>query len=157
MGHLLGTESSLVPLIDRLNRYPIGLVDSPRLREILSLLLAEREAEVASRFPLHEATPAELACNVKCIGLAPDACIRPRNECFAGIDQQVCLGCDACISTCEHDAIHLVPRPNPAIPPRTKDQMFAPILWEKGRLWPFVADRASQGWRTLTRRHRVDG
>ena len=47
MGHLLGTKSSLVPLIDRLNRYPIGLVDSPRLREILSLLFDEREAEVA--------------------------------------------------------------------------------------------------------------
>ncbi len=402
MGHLLGTKSSLVPLIDRLNRYPIGLVDSPRLREILSLLFDEREAEVASRFPLHEATLAELAertrmpaedllpilesmadkglvmdlpygeqtyyllvpgligfmeftfmrrrarltsevsmpelarlmsdylhengragqagelfgsptqltralvyrehvpvesritdyedarriiehadycavtlcfcrhkkehlgepcrkgapvedicmvlgegarflvrrgfakeldkaamlakleqahalglthvtdnireqpsfvcnccrcccelmagvqmgfadgiakapflaeidpqrcdycgecmkaCNVKCIGLATDARSRPRAERFAGIDQQVCLGCGACINACEHDAIHLVPRPNPALPPRTKGQMFARILWEKGRLWPFVADRASQGWGTLTRRRRVD-
>ena len=56
MGHLLGTKTSLVPLIDRLNRCPIGLVDSPRLREILSLLFAEREAAVAACFPLHEAT-----------------------------------------------------------------------------------------------------
>ncbi len=38
MGHLLSTKSSLVPLIDRLNRYPIGLVDSEKLREILSIL-----------------------------------------------------------------------------------------------------------------------
>jgi len=61
MGHLLGTKSSLVPLIDRLNKYPIGLVDTDKLREILALLFSEREAFVASRFPLEEATLAELA------------------------------------------------------------------------------------------------
>ncbi len=60
MGHLLSTKSSLVPLIDRLNRYPIGLVDSTKLREILTLLFTEQEAFVASRFPLHEATAREL-------------------------------------------------------------------------------------------------
>jgi ferredoxin len=60
VGHLLSTKSALVPLIDRLNRYPIGLVDSAKLREILSLLFDEREAYVASRFPLMEATLAEL-------------------------------------------------------------------------------------------------
>ncbi|WP_462321712.1 4Fe-4S binding protein [Halochromatium sp.] len=61
MGHLLSDKSALVPLIDRLNRYPIGLVDSPRLRQILGLLFDPREAEVAARFPLTEATQAELA------------------------------------------------------------------------------------------------
>lgn len=60
MGHLLSTKSSLVPLIDRLNRHPIGLVDNGKLREILSLLFDEREAYVASRFPLMEATLEEL-------------------------------------------------------------------------------------------------
>ena len=60
MGHLLSTKSSLVPLIDRLNRYPIGLVDNAKLREILSLLFDPREAFVASRFPLMEATLDEL-------------------------------------------------------------------------------------------------
>ncbi len=60
MGHHLGTKDSLVPLIDRLNKYPIGLVDSAKLREILALLFDEREAFVASRFPLEEATLAEL-------------------------------------------------------------------------------------------------
>jgi len=61
MGHLLSAKSSLVPLIDRLNRHPIGLVDNDKLREILSLLFDEREAYVAARFPLMEATLAELA------------------------------------------------------------------------------------------------
>jgi ferredoxin len=61
MGHLLSTKSELVPLIDRLNRHPVGLVDNDKLREILSLLFDEREAYVASRFPLMEATLAELA------------------------------------------------------------------------------------------------
>jgi Fe-S-cluster-containing hydrogenase component 2 len=61
VGHHLGSKSSIVPLIDRLNKYPIGLVDSGKLREILALLFDEREAFVASRFPLEEATLAELA------------------------------------------------------------------------------------------------
>ena len=60
MGHHLGSKSSIVPLIDRLNKYPIGLVDSGKLREILTLLFDEREAFVASRFPLEEATLPEL-------------------------------------------------------------------------------------------------
>ncbi len=60
MGHLLSTKSSLVPLIDRLNRYPVGLVDSEKLREILSILFSEEEAFIASRFPLQEATLGEL-------------------------------------------------------------------------------------------------
>jgi len=60
MGHLLSAKSSLVPLIDRLNRYPIGLVDSAKLREILALLFDDREAFVASRFPLMETTLEEL-------------------------------------------------------------------------------------------------
>lgn len=61
MGHHLGSKSSVVPLIDRLNKYPVGLVDNEGLREILGLLFDETEAFVASRFPLHEATLAELA------------------------------------------------------------------------------------------------
>lgn len=61
MGHLLSTKSSLIPLIDRLNRYPVGLVDSGKLREILSILFSEDEAYIASRFPLQEATLEELA------------------------------------------------------------------------------------------------
>lgn len=60
MGHHLGSKDSLVPLIDRLNKYPIGLVDTAKLREILALLFDEREAFVASRFPLEEATLPEL-------------------------------------------------------------------------------------------------
>jgi ferredoxin len=61
MGHLVGSKSSLTPLIDRLNRYPIGLVDSDKLRQILNILFAEDEAFVASKFPLTEATIGELA------------------------------------------------------------------------------------------------
>lgn len=61
MGHHLGSKSSLVPLIDRLNKYPVGLVDSEKLRKILTLLFDHREAFVASCFPLEEATLAELS------------------------------------------------------------------------------------------------
>ena len=61
MGHLLSAKSELVPLIDRLNRHPVGLVDNAKLREILSLLFDAREAQVAAGFPLMEATLGELA------------------------------------------------------------------------------------------------
>jgi Pyruvate/2-oxoacid:ferredoxin oxidoreductase delta subunit len=60
MGHHLGSKDSIVPLIDRLNKNPIGLVDNDRLRQILAMLFSEEEAFVASRFPLEEATIDEL-------------------------------------------------------------------------------------------------
>ncbi len=59
MGHI-GAKISIVPLIDRLNKYPIGLVDNEKLREILSFLFSEEEAFIASKFPLEEATLNEL-------------------------------------------------------------------------------------------------
>ena len=90
-------------------------------------------------------------CNVKCIGLADGARAGPRSERYAGVDTKVCLGCGACIDACEHGAIQLVPRPDPKTPPKNKGQMFARILWEKGRLWPFIVDGAGRGWRTMTR------
>ncbi len=60
MGHHLEGKSSIVPLIDRLNKYPVGLPDSDKLRRILAILFTEDEACVASRFPLTEATLPEL-------------------------------------------------------------------------------------------------
>lgn len=60
MGHHLDGKSSIVPLIDRLNKYPVGLPDSGKLRRILAILFTEEEAHVASRFPLTEATLPEL-------------------------------------------------------------------------------------------------
>jgi NAD-dependent dihydropyrimidine dehydrogenase PreA subunit len=60
MGHIANAKSSLIPLIDRLNQYPIGLVDNDILREILSILFTEDEAYVGSKFPLMEATLDEM-------------------------------------------------------------------------------------------------
>lgn len=60
MGHNLEGKNSIVPLIDRLNKNPIGLPDSDKLRQILSILFSEDEAFIASRFPLTEATIKEL-------------------------------------------------------------------------------------------------
>ncbi len=61
MGHIAESKNHLVPLIDRLNRYPIGLVDNEILREILSILFTADEAHVASCFPLEEATLSEMS------------------------------------------------------------------------------------------------
>lgn len=60
MGHHLDGKNNIVPLIDRLNKYPIGLPDNDKLRQILAILFTEEEAYVASRFPLTEATLREL-------------------------------------------------------------------------------------------------
>lgn len=60
MGHVSYSKDNLIPLIDRLNKYPIGLVDNEILREILSLLFSAEEAYVGSKFPLMEATLSEL-------------------------------------------------------------------------------------------------
>lgn len=60
MGHHLEAKNSIVPLIDRLNKYPIGLPDTDKLRQILAILFSEDDAYIASRFPLTEATLIEL-------------------------------------------------------------------------------------------------
>lgn len=65
MGHITLSKKTLIPLIDRLNKNPIGLVDNEKLREILSLLFDEKEAYVASKFPLTEATIDELSLYTK--------------------------------------------------------------------------------------------
>ena len=60
MGHHQDGKDAIVPLIDRLNKYPIGLFDNEKLRRILEILFTREEAFVASRFPLQEATLPEL-------------------------------------------------------------------------------------------------
>ncbi len=60
MGHHRTSKNDLVPLIDRLNKYPVGLFDNDKLRRILEILFSEDEAYVASRFPLEESTLQEL-------------------------------------------------------------------------------------------------
>lgn len=60
MGHHGEGKSNIVPLIDRLNKYPIGLPDTDKLRKILAILFSEDDAFIASRFPLTEATLKEL-------------------------------------------------------------------------------------------------
>ena len=76
MGHLISSKSHLVPLIDRLNRYPVGLVDNEKLREILALLFSEEEAMIASCFPLAETTREEL---VTLTGITADV-LQPKLE-----------------------------------------------------------------------------
>ena len=80
-------------------------------------------------------------CNVKCIGLPRERRTSDKSDRRAKIDPEVCLGCSACISVCEKDAIKLVPREDYRIPPKNKGRMFTRILWEKGRLSPFVVSR----------------
>jgi ferredoxin len=54
----------IVRLVDRLNCYPVGLPDSPDVREFLSIFLTPDEALLASKFPLREASSEELSSAV---------------------------------------------------------------------------------------------
>jgi Na+-translocating ferredoxin:NAD+ oxidoreductase RNF subunit RnfB len=60
MGHLAGKEEILKDLQKRLHRNPIGLPEHPSAYEILSILFAEKEAEVGSKFPFGVVTIEEL-------------------------------------------------------------------------------------------------
>jgi ferredoxin len=100
------------------------------------------------------------ACNVKCIGLVSDARGRAGRGAgktarrYAEIDSDVCLGCGVCASACERGAISLVKRRRHRRPPRSPAGLFARILWEKGRLVPFVAEGLRRRWRLPPLRRR---
>ena len=88
------------------------------------------------------------ACNAKCIGLAASARGAPKNARFGAVDEAVCLGCGACIRACEKGALTLIPRAHRPRPPRSRDGLFARILWERGRLWPFIREEFARRWRS---------
>lgn len=92
------------------------------------------------------------ACNAKCIGLAEDARARPKDQRWAQVDPEICLGCGACLQACEQAALTLVPRAKRPRPPRDRNALFARILWDKGRLMPFIADGLRRGVERLRRR-----
>ncbi len=100
------------------------------------------------------------ACNVKCIGLGADARsgagqgIGMRAERYAEVNTDVCLGCGVCVPGCERGAISLVRRRGYRTPPRNPASLFARILWEKGRLGPFIAEGLRRRWRLPPLRRR---
>lgn len=80
------------------------------------------------------------ACNAKCIGLASESRTRPKDRRWAAVNPEVCLGCGACLHACERGALSLKPRAKRPRPPRDRNGLFARILWDKGRLLPFLAE-----------------
>lgn len=89
------------------------------------------------------------ACNVKSIGLAKDREFKNKSDRYAAVYKEICLGCAACISSCEKGALTMIPRGNIQIPPYRKKNLFARILWEKGRLTPFLISRVKKAVRNL--------
>ncbi|MGB5834158.1 MAG: 4Fe-4S binding protein, partial [Thiohalocapsa sp.] len=92
------------------------------------------------------------ACNAKCIGLAELARPMPKDQRWAQIDTSVCLGCGACLSVCEQEALSLIPRSKRPRPPRNRNALFARMLWDKGRLLPFVSEGLRRGFGRMRRR-----
>ena len=77
------------------------------------------------------------ACNVNAItaavaekGSQPRAC----GECT----DAVCVGCGAWLPVCQRNALFLGERPVRPLPPEKRKDMFKAILWEKGRLKPYL-------------------
>ena len=91
------------------------------------------------------------ACNVKSIGLAKNTTFQSRSERYAAVSREVCLGCAACISSCEHGALAMKPRPNPQVPPHKRKDLFVRLLREKHRLMPFLVARVKKKARNLLR------
>jgi len=100
------------------------------------------------------------ACNVKFIGLGADApsgagqVIGMRAERDAEVKTEVCLACGVCVAGCERGAISLVRRRGYRTPRRNPASLFARILWEKGRLGPFIAEGLRRRWRLPPLRRR---
>jgi NAD-dependent dihydropyrimidine dehydrogenase PreA subunit len=102
------------------------------------------------------------ACNVKCIGLGAGARTRTKpghgfgteEHRYAEVKSDICLGCGVCVGVCERGAISLVKRRGHRTPPRNPVSLFGRILWEKGRLMPFVAAGLKRRWRLLPLRRR---
>jgi len=54
------------------------------------------------------------------------------------VDTDVCLGCGVCVPACAQGAIRLRPRDGYGKPPGQPVSLYARMLWEKGRLWPYI-------------------
>lgn len=74
MGHLSPAgRASLLPLVERLNRMPMGLPPTDDLYQILELLFTSQEAAVVARLPVEEVTLAEASrrCGLPASELEP--------------------------------------------------------------------------------------
>ncbi|HEX2767788.1 MAG TPA: 4Fe-4S binding protein [Geobacteraceae bacterium] len=74
------------------------------------------------------------ACNVKAIGAPRGVRFATKEERYAAVREEVCLGCGACVSACKKGALTLVPADNREIPPLKKKDLQLQIWKEKGRL-----------------------
>jgi len=59
-------------------------------------------------------------------------------EGVASVNRDRCLGCGPCSTTCEVEAINMVPREQPPEPPATVSEMGVKVATEKGKLDDFL-------------------
>jgi electron transport complex protein RnfB len=59
-------------------------------------------------------------------------------EGMATVDPNRCIGCGLCVTTCEAEAIRMVPREQAPEPPATISEMGIKIATEKGRIDDFL-------------------
>ena len=59
-------------------------------------------------------------------------------ESVAVVDPERCIGCGLCVTTCDVEAVHMVPRQHAAEPPRTITEMALKIATEKGNVEEFM-------------------
>jgi len=57
---------------------------------------------------------------------------------MATVDPNRCIGCGLCVTTCETEAIRMVPREQASEPPATISEMGFKIAAEKGRIDDFL-------------------
>lgn len=71
---------------------------------------------------------------MKAIGAPKGVRFASKEERYAAVREEVCLGCGACVSACRKGALAMVPVDNREIPPLKKKDLQMQMLKEKGRL-----------------------
>ena len=54
---------------------------------------------------------------------------------IATVDQDRCIGCGLCVTTCEQNAIQLKKRAKETVPPKDHDAMYKKIMMERVGPW----------------------
>lgn len=83
-------------------------------------------------------------CNVKAI-------VSRGKQLPVQLDEQICLGCGACLPVCKQEALSLIQRLGKKNPPKSRSEMMAKRLFERGRALPFVISGAKKGLRKLVK------
>ena len=107
---------------------------------MLTVMTRLHNPNAFARSPWHASVAADACtgCAVCSDERCPVGAITLSDE-IAQVDENRCVGCVLCVSTCSGDAITMIHRRDPLAPPSTVQEMGMNVLMEKGRLEQYLA------------------